>query len=316
MERRHLVIIGSGPAAYTAAIYAARANLAPLVYEGFFSGPAGGQLMTTTEVENYPGFPEGITGPELMEKFRSQALRFGTTILTEDVTKVEFGKRPFLIHGASTLVEAEAVIIATGATAQRLDVPGTRDGEFWQKGVSACAVCDGAIPIFRDKPLFVVGGGDTAVEEALFLTKYGSKVYIVHRREELRASKIMAQRALSHPKVEILWNQVLVRVEGTNLVERVILQDVNSHKETTHLAGGLFFAIGHQPNVGFLEKQIETFGHGYIKVEPNSTRTNVDGVFAAGDVQDPVYRQAISAAGSGCMAALDAERWLAAQEHA
>ncbi len=315
MERRRLVIIGSGPASYTAAIYAARANLEPLVFEGFFSGPAGGQLMTTTEVENYPGFPEGITGPDLMEKFRSQALRFGTTILTEDVTKVECGKRPFLIHGGSTQVEAEAVIIATGATAQRLDVPGTRDGELWQKGVSACAVCDGAIPIFRNKPLFVVGGGDTAVEEALFLTKYGSKVYIIHRRGELRASKIMSERATSHPKIEMLWNHVLVRVEGKQLVESVTVQDVHSKQETTHPAGGLFFAIGHRPNVGFLEGQIELMEHDYLRVIPGSTRTNIEGIFAAGDVQDPIYRQAVSAAGSGCMAALDAERWLAALEY-
>src|SRR5579863_3517701 len=212
MERRKLVIIGSGPAAYTAAIYAARANLYPLLYEGFFSGPAGGQLMTTTEVENYPGFPDGVTGPELMEMMRKQAERFNTVILTEDVVEVDLQTSPFLIKGSSISVTADAVIVATGANARRLDIPGTRDGELWQKGVSACAVCDGAAPIFREKELFVIGGGDSAVEEAIFLTKYARRVFIVHRRDELRASKIMAQRALQHPKIEIIWNHVLVRV--------------------------------------------------------------------------------------------------------
>ena len=196
MERRKLVIVGSGPAGYTAAIYAARANLAPMLFEGFMSGPAGGQLMTTTEVENFPGFPEGILGPELMESFRKQAARFGTDILTEDVVSIDCSKRPFLVVGGKTTVEAEAVIIATGATAKRLDIEGTRDDQFWQRGVSSCAVCDGAIPIFRGKDLYVIGGGDSAVEEAIFLTKYGARVFIVHRRDELRASKIMADRAL------------------------------------------------------------------------------------------------------------------------
>src|SRR5579872_5386501 len=214
MDKRKLVIVGSGPAGYTAAIYAARANLHPLLFEGFMSGPAGGQLMTTTEVENYPGFPEGILGPVLMENFRAQAARFDTKILTEDVESVDLGKRPFVVRGASTQVEAEALIIATGATAKRLDIEGARDGEFWQKGVTACAVCDGAAPIFRNKPLYVIGGGDSAVEEAIFLTKYGSKVFIVHRRDQLRASKIMAERALKHPKIEVLWNRTLEKVLG------------------------------------------------------------------------------------------------------
>lgn len=315
MDRRKLVIIGSGPAAHTAAIYAARANLHPLIYEGFFAGPAGGQLMTTTEVENYPGFPEGISGPALMDKFKKQSERFGTTILTEDVIFADLQKRPFRIEGKSTTVEAEALIVATGATARRLDVPGTRDGEFWQKGVTACAVCDGAMPLFRDQPLFVFGGGDTAVEEAIFLTKFGKKVYIVHRRDELRASKIMAERALSHPKIEMLWNHVLTRVEGDKVVRSVTLQEVNTKKETKHTAAGVFFAIGHDPNTGFLKGQIETHDNGYIKVVPGTTYTNVEGVFAAGDVQDHIYRQAVSAAGSGCMAALDAERWLSAKGH-
>lgn len=316
MDKRKLIIIGSGPAGYTAAIYAARANLEPLLYEGFFSGPAGGQLMTTTDVENYPGFPEGISGPEMMNLFRKQAIRFGTTVLTEDVTKVDLKKRPFLVTAKSGTVLAEALIISTGATARRLDIPGAgaREGEFWQKGVSACAVCDGAMPIFRDKPLFVIGGGDTAVEEATFLTKFGSKVYIIHRRDELRASKIMAERAMRHPKVKIFWNSLIHSIEGDSVVRSVILKDLKSGKETKHEAGGVFFAIGHDPNTGFLEGQVELHPNGYIKVTPNTTRTSVEGLFAAGDVQDHVYRQAVTAAGSGCMAALDAERWLSAHE--
>ncbi len=315
MKKHKLIIIGSGPAAYTAAIYAARAGLFPLVYEGFYSGPAGGQLMTTTDVENYPGFPDGINGPELMDLFRRQAERFGTSLLTEDVTHVDLQTHPFKVTAASGAVETEALIIATGATARRLPVPGTRDGEFWQKGVTACAVCDGAMPIFRDKPLYVVGGGDTAVEEAIFLTRFGSKVFIVHRRDELRASKIMAERALSHPKIQVLWNHVLVKVEGDSVVRSVTLQNVLTNQETSHEAAGLFFAIGHEPNTGFLKGQLPTETNGYLKVIKGTSRTSIEGVFAAGDVQDHVYRQAVTAAGSGCMAALDAERWLAAREH-
>jgi thioredoxin reductase (NADPH) len=317
MEHRRLVIIGSGPAAYSAAIYAARANLAPLVYEGFLlSGPPGGQLMTTTEVENYPGFPDGIKGPDLMEKMRQQAIKFGTATLLEDAVDVKLSQRPFLIQGSQTSVTADAIIIATGACAKRLDVPGTRDGEFWQKGVTACAVCDGAAPIFRDKDLFVFGGGDTAIEEAIFLTKYGKKIYMVHRRDQLRASMVMCDRVLKHPKIEIIWNHVLVKVEGEKVVSRVVLQDVNTKKETTHEAGGVFFAIGHTPNTAFLKGQVELHDNDYIKVKDGSTCTNIEGVFAAGDVQDHIYRQAVSAAGSGCMAALDAERWLSAKGHA
>ncbi len=316
MERRKIVIVGSGPAAYTAAIYAARANLSPLVYEGFFSGPAGGQLMTTTEVENYPGFPDGVTGPELMDLMRKQAMRFGTMVLTEDVVSVELDKRPFIVRGSPTVVEAEALIIATGATAKRLDVPGTRDGEFWQKGVTACAVCDGAAPIFRDKDLYVFGGGDTAVEEAIFLTKYGKKVFLVHRRDELRASKIMSERALHHPKIEVIWNHILEKVEGDTVVKGVVLKDVNTGQEMRREAGGVFFAIGHTPNTAFLQDQIELHPNGYVKVSEGATLTSVEGVFAAGDVQDHIYRQAVTAAGSGCMAALDAERWLSEREHA
>jgi thioredoxin reductase (NADPH) len=314
MERQKIVIVGSGPAAFTAAIYAARANLHPLVFEGFFSGPAGGQLMTTTEVENFPGFPDGITGPELMEKMRKQAERFGTVILTEDVMGVDLSRKPFMIMGSSTAVETEALIIATGAAAKRLDVPGTRDGELWQKGVTACAVCDGAAPIFREKDLYVFGGGDTAVEEAIFLTKYGKRVYLVHRRDELRASKIMSERALKHPKIEMVWNHVLERVDGDKIVQSVTLKDVNTGKTSQREAGGVFFAIGHSPNTAFLGNQVECESNGYIKVF-EGTRTSVEGVFAAGDVQDHIYRQAVSAAGTGCMAALDAERWLSEQGH-
>lgn len=310
MEKVKLVIIGSGPAGYTAAIYAARANMEPILYEGFFSGPPGGQLMITTEVENYPGFPDGITGPELMENFRRQALRFGVKILSEDVVDIDLSKPPFLIKGSKTHATAEAVIIATGASANRLDVPGTRDGELWQKGVTACAVCDGAMPIFRNRPLYVIGGGDSAIEEAIFLTKYGSRVYLVHRRDQLRASKIMQQRAKNHPKIEILWNSVLTLVEGDNKVSSVTIKNVVTGQEQKHEAAGVFFAVGHTPNVAFLKGQLKLDDKGYISVTPGTCRSSVDLVFCAGDAQDHVYRQAITAAGSGCMAAIDAEREL------
>ncbi|MCX6991065.1 MAG: thioredoxin-disulfide reductase [Chlamydiae bacterium] len=315
METKKLVIIGSGPAAYTAAIYAARANLEPVLYEGFFSGVAGGQLMTTTEVENYPGFPDGIMGPELMDKFKAQAKKFGTALFAEDVLEVDLSKRPFIIKAKKT-IQAHAIIISTGATANRLDVPGTRDGEFWQKGVTACAVCDGAAPLFRNKDLYVFGGGDTAVEEAIFLTKFASKVYLVHRRGELRASKIMTERATSHPKIEIIWNHVLLSVSGDQVVKSVTLENTQTKEQMTRDAGGVFFAIGHTPNTAFLKNQVELHPNGYIKVIAGTSKTNIEGVFAAGDVQDHVYRQAVTAAGSGCMAALDAERWLSEKGHA
>ncbi len=314
MKKAKLVIIGSGPAGYTAAIYAARANLAPVLYEGFFSGPAGGQLMTTTDVENYPGFPEGISGPELMQKFRAQAVRFGTEVLTDDVLSVELKERPFTVSGKKFTTQADCVIISTGATAKCLDIPGTREGEFWQKGVTACAVCDGAMPIFRNKDLYVIGGGDSAVEEALFLTRYASKVYMVHRRSELRASKIMAARALNHPKLEILWDSAVSKVEGDSVVRSVTIQNLKTNEEQKRQAGGLFFAVGHVPNTGFLQGQIDLHDNGYIKVVPGTCRTSREGIFAAGDVQDFTYRQAVSAAGTGCMAALEAERWLSEQE--
>ena len=249
-----------------------------------------------------------------MDKFRKQAEKFGTTILTEDVVSVDLSVRPFVISGSPTSVLADAVIIATGATAKRLEVPGAGDNEFWQKGVTACAVCDGAAPIFRNKDLFVFGGGDTAVEEAVFLTKYANKVYLVHRRGELRASKIMSERAIKHPKIEVIWNHVLAKVEGDTVVANVVLKDVNTGKETAHAAGGVFFAIGHTPNTAFLKEQVELHPNGYIKIKEGTSYTSVEGVFAAGDVQDHVYRQAVTAAGSGCMAALDAERWLSERE--
>lgn len=308
MKQRKLAIIGSGPAALTAAIYAARANLEPIVFEGFSSGAVGGQLMTTTEVENFPGFPEGITGPELMERMRKQAMRFGTEILTEDVIEVGLEKKPFIIKGRRTSIEADALIIATGATARRLDVPGSK--EFWQKGVTACAVCDGAAPIFHNQDLYVIGGGDTAVEEAIFLTKYGKKVFLVHRRKELRASEIMADRIKKHPKIEILWNHELVRIEGDTIVRGVVLKDVKTHQESTFSAGGVFFAIGHDPNTKFLGGQLRLKENKYIHVDQGISKTNVEGVFAAGDVHDHIYRQAITAAGFGCIAAMDAEKWL------
>ena len=222
---------------------------------------------------------------------------------------------PFRVKGSATEALAEAIIIATGATAKRLDIPGTREGEFWQKGVSACAVCDGAMPIFRGKDLFVIGGGDTAVEEAVFLTKFASKVFIIHRRDELRASKIMAKRAMDDPKIEILWSHVMTKVEGGDVVGSVTLQDLKSKKETKFDAGGVFFAIGHSPNTSFLPSEIQKDEKGYLIVESGTSKTHIEGVFAAGDVQDHIYRQAVTAAGSGCMAALDAERWLASREH-
>ncbi|MCI0381886.1 MAG: thioredoxin-disulfide reductase [Chlamydiae bacterium] len=309
MEKHKLVIIGSGPAAYTAAIYASRARLAPILFEGFYSLP-GGQLMTTTEVENFPGFPQGIMGPEFMEMCRKQAIRFGTKILTEDVESVDLKTRPFIVEGSKTKVETDALIIATGATARKLDIEGAREGEFWQKGVTACAICDGAAPIFRDKHLYVIGGGDSACEEATFLTKFGSKVFIVHRRDELRASKILAERALKHPKIELVWNHILVKISGDKVVRSVTLKNVINNRETKKEAGGVFFAIGFDPNTKFLKGQLELLENQYIKVQPGTTKTSVEGVFAAGDVQDHVYRQAVTAAGTGCMAALDAERWL------
>ncbi|MEI8366006.1 MAG: thioredoxin-disulfide reductase [Parachlamydiaceae bacterium] len=313
MKKANIVIIGSGPAGYTAAIYAARANLSPVIYEGFFSGPAGGQLMTTTDVENYPGFPDGIAGPQLMENFRKQAIRFGTTMLSEDVSEVDFSQHPFVIKGKTETYEALSVIIATGATANRLQIEGAGDGEFWQRGVTACAICDGAMPIFRNKDLYVIGGGDSAIEEATFLTKFARKVYLVHRRDKLRASKIMQEKVLSHPKIEVLWDSVIVRILGDDVVRQVTIKNLKSGSESVRDAGGVFFAVGHTPNTGFLKGQIDLHDNGYIKVVPGTSQTNVPLVYAAGDAQDHVYRQAVTAAGSGCMAAIEAERELSSR---
>lgn len=315
MEKTKVVIIGSGPAGYTAAIYASRANLEPVLYEGFQTGPAGGQLMITTDVENFPGFPEGVMGPELMMTMRKQAERFGTEVISDDVVSIDLSEYPYKIKGSRHEHEALAVIIATGASAKRLDIPGTREGEFWQKGVTACAVCDGAMPIFRNRKLYVIGGGDSACEEAIFLTKFGSEVFIVHRRDELRASKIMQERALNHPKVSILWDSVLTKVDGDDVVKNVTIQNVKTGEEEVHDAGGVFFAIGHLPNTAFLKNQLDLHSNGYIKVTPGSTRTSKEHVYACGDVQDFTYRQAVTAAGTGCMAALEAERELAEKGH-
>ncbi len=304
-----VVIIGSGPAGHTAAIYTARARLKPVMFEGFSAGGIpGGQLMTTTEVENYPGFPDGIQGPELMDALRKQSLRFETRIFTEDVTKVELKKRPFTVISAERTLTAHAVIIATGATAKRLHLPGEQ--RLWNKGMSACAVCDGALPIFRGKPLVVVGGGDSAAEESLFLTKFASTVYLVHRRNQLRASKIMQERVLHHPKIEVMWNTVLSDVLGQESISAVRLKDVVTGTERDLPCGGVFYAIGFTPNTNLFAGQLELDALGYVMTKSDSTATSVPGVFACGDVQDKKYRQAVTAAGSGCMAALDCERWL------
>lgn len=257
---RKVVIIGSGPAAHTAAIYAARANLAPVLFEGFMAGgvASGGQLTTTTEVENFPGFPDGIMGPELMERCRAQAIKFGTEMHLETVDSVDFSKRPFRVSSSDRTVMAESVIIATGATAKRMDIAGCGEGEFWQRGVSACAVCDGALPMYRNRPVLVIGGGDSAMEEASFLTKFASRVYIVHRRDELRASKIMQERALSNPKIEFLYSHVVNSVQGSKLMESATVKDLKTGEEREIEASGLFFAIGHEPNVKFLSSQLET----------------------------------------------------------
>jgi thioredoxin reductase (NADPH) len=310
-----LVIIGSGPAAWTAAIYAARANLRPLVFEGEPSREMipGGQLMYTTDIENYPGFPEAIGGPELMDKLKEQACRFECRVQNENISEVDFQQHPYVLKPSfSEPVRALAVIIATGARANWLGLPNELRLAQSGGGVSACAVCDGALPVFRDQVLAVVGGGDSAMEEALYLTKFAREVNLIHRRDSFRASPIMAERALAHPKIRVHWNTQVADVMGYEFVEGLRLEDTVSGSRSELEVGGLFVAIGHTPNTQFLSGQLELTPSGYVKLpHPWRTATSVEGVFAAGDVMDDYYRQAITAAGTGCMAALEAERWLA-----
>ena len=319
MNVEKLVIIGSGPAGLTAAIYAARANLNPLMFEGFSAGGLipGGQLMFTTDVENYPGFPEGVMGPQMMKLFRDQAERFGTRFIREDVNQVDFSKRPFTIKSDENQAAAHAVIIATGARANWLNLENEQRLAKSGGGVSACAVCDGAMPVYRNQELVVVGGGDSAVEEGSYLTKFASKVFLVHRRDELRASKIMRERAFKlqkEGKMEIIWDSVVTDVLGDQTITAVRLKNVKTGEETDKPCKGLFLAIGHTPNTELFADSLDLDDKRYIKLpNPANTHTNVEGVFASGDVADHVYRQAVTAAGTGCMAALDAERWLAAQ---
>ncbi len=320
-----VAIIGSGPAAHTAAIYLSRAELQPVLYEGMLANgtAAGGQLTTTTDVENYPGFPNGISGPELMDQMRAQSERFGTQIITETVSKLDLRERPFRLWREYEDGEedqpahtADAVIVATGANARRLGLPG--EEAYWQNGISACAVCDGAVPIFRNKPLVVIGGGDSAAEEAMFLTKYGSKVVVLVRKGVLRASKAMANRLLANPKVEVRFNTVAVEVHGEQkprgLMTHLRVKNVKTGEEETLDANGLFYAVGHDPATQLVKGQLDIDEDGYVVTKPGTSYTSVPGVFAAGDVQDKRYRQAITSAGSGCIAALEAEKYLAELE--
>lgn len=320
-----LIIIGSGPAGWTAAIYAARAQLAPIVYCGVPKqdpGPVlpGGQLMLTTEVENYPGFEHGVSGPEMMVKFQAQAERFGTKVIGEDVTRCAFSpdpaRTPHELHlSGGGVARCRAVIIATGAVANWIGLENEMRLARSGGGVSACAVCDGALPVFRNQPLAVVGGGDTAMEEASYLTKFGSVVYVIHRRDSLRASRIMQQRFMSSPKAKVLWNKVVVDVLGHDRITGVLLEDTVTRERSTLDVKGLFVAIGHTPATRFLKGAgVALDDKGYVDLKTRSSATNLPGVFAAGDVADAHYRQAVTAAGMGCQAALDAERWLAANE--
>ena len=309
-QTHDVVIVGSGPAGLTAAVYAARANLEPLVIEGVIEGgPTGGQLTLTTEVENYPGFPEGITGTQLIMDMRAQAERFGTRFQTEDVTAVDLSTRPFkLSTDSGAEIWTNSLIIATGAKPRRLEVPG--EDELWGAGVSACATCDGFF--FKERHVVVVGGGDTAMEEATFLTKFASKVTVVHRRSELRASKIMQERAFKNDKIDFVWNAEVVEVKGAGgQVTAVVLEDTETGERRDLACEGMFLAIGHIPNTWLFEGTLDTDPEGYLLVDEPTTRTNVPGVFACGDVMDHIYRQAVTAAGTGCRAAIDAERFLA-----
>ncbi len=308
-----VIILGSGPAGLTAAVYAARANLSPLLIEGVVDGgPTGGQLTLTTDVENFPGFAEGIMGPELILQMRAQAERFGTTFVTEDVVRADLSSRPFVLETASGAeLRARALIVATGAKPRRLDVPG--EDELWGSGVSACATCDGFF--FRDRHVVVVGGGDSAMEEATFLTKFASKVTVVHRREEFRASAIMIDRAQRNERIEFVLNATVARVNGADgVVSSVTLEDTVTGEQSDLPCDGMFLAIGHIPNTWLFDGVLDTDDEGYLVVGEPSTATNVEGVFASGDVMDSTYRQAVTAAGTGCRAAIDAERWLADQD--
>jgi thioredoxin reductase (NADPH) len=308
----NLVIIGSGPAGYTAAIYAGRANLKPVVFEGYqMGGIPGGQLMTTTEVENFPGFPDGITGPQLMDRMKAQAARWGAELYTEDVTFVDVSQRPFIVRSTEREVKAHSIIIATGATAKRLHLPS--EPAYWNQGISACAICDGATPIFKEVDLAVIGGGDTAAEEALYLTKYGSRVHLLVRTDKMRASKAMQERVLNHPKITLHWHTEAIDVYGEKgFLTGLKLKNNATGEESTLDVRGLFYAIGHTPNTEIFQGQIELDEVGYVIVKPGSVETSVEGVYAAGDVQDREFRQGITAAGTGCMAAMLAERWLSA----
>jgi thioredoxin reductase (NADPH) len=313
MDVRQVIIIGSGPAGYTAALYAARAGRKPLMLGGFIKGgQSGGQLMTTTEIENFPGFPKGINGPELMQRMREQVINFGAEVLDKDVESVDFSKDPFIIKTDEAEYQAETVIISTGATARRLH--NEAENKFWNKGISACATCDGALPIFRNKPIAVIGGGDTAMEEATFLARFGSSVTILHRREEFRASAVMLDRAKKNPKIQWKIPYSIVDSHGSDLLEKLTIKNEKTGQIEELAVGGLFLAIGHEPNTGIFKGQIDLHPTGYIKTDGH-TLTNIKGVFAAGDCVDHIYRQAITAAGQGCMAALQAERYLETLDH-
>lgn len=326
LTRPFLSVIGSGPGAHTAAIYLSRAELSPVLYEGMLANgtAAGGQLTTTTDVENFPGFPDGVGGQELMERMRKQSERFGTEIITETISRIDLSQRPFKMWtewsdgpNDGPARTADAVIIATGANARRLNLPG--EETYWQNGISACAVCDGAVPIFRNKPLYVIGGGDSAAEEAMFLAKYGSSVTVLVRKDKLRASKVMAERLLAHPKCNVRFNTVATEVIGENrpngLMTHLRIKSTVDEKEEIVDANGLFYAVGHDPANALVKGQVKLDEDGYIVTQPGTSFTSVPGVFACGDVQDKRYRQAITSAGSGCVAALEAEKFLAEGGH-